>query len=801
MSTRYNTGNPIESTDVRDMSDNAKNLDLFSNSSDMAFDDRFGVERKTIHGMNSEFNSQILNMGFTRIGTFASGATLANPRQTLLWDVANGGDGQEYGWSGTFPKIVHPSSTPSSTGGIAVGAWISRFDPELQIIVFEALRRTYAEAGYNLIGMFSNTGLVVTTVTNVVLWEPTGVAYSYSGTLPHTIADNETPIGNPSWVDRSHAAISFQQAGTGAVPRTAKDKMREVVSLEDFGGVGDGVADDTAAFSNAVAKGQPFHLDGSKTYCLDGASASAAFANMVGIRIYGNGATIRVKGGDWGIKSPIMSGFQDVTFIGDGDKRQRIFVSNYTWFYFVRCKFRNFRFSDLQADTTSVFMYAGATTSAILAPGDSKHGRIVDCDFDGERLSMFGVRIYTEFQAANLNESINYDTQVIGGNYDQFMWNGVEIAGPNTISCGVDGATAYNSGLTPFDMDKGCRNCHVRNVDIDKLTGLPAPFDANTRPVAVSISGYSPESIFSQGNIAENINVKLYVGDLNSVLSNGTAIAAITSSKGDKIRNVNVTLNGTPTSVSQGKMGLAMLILEDTGGSKVETIHSTHASHGIIEQGVTLAAGSIAKNIIDDIACSNPIEGEAIGIAMNNAHQRSYLISGVKLQTTMGVPKFAEATGINWKSQSALAYLDVANSDILQSANFAINAQGSRLGIRDTFFRLPAGSHANFMRAVNTLTWLNLHNVRMNATPLYLDLALAGVTGSYKISSQARNSEFDRFESVVDGDLWVQETAPANPVVENWPLNQRLRKANYTTSTGYEFVRFGAAWRSVGALI
>ena len=111
MSTRYNTGNPIESTDVRDMSDNAKNLDNFSNSKSNEFTDRFGVERKTIHGMNSQFDSHILNMGFTRVGTFAAGATLTNPRQTLLWDIADGGDGQEYGWSGSFPlsgKVVPP---------------------------------------------------------------------------------------------------------------------------------------------------------------------------------------------------------------------------------------------------------------------------------------------------------------------------------------------------------------------------------------------------------------------------------------------------------------------------------------------------------------------------------------------------------------------------------------------------------------------------------------------------------------------------------------------------------------------
>lgn len=41
--------------------------------------------------------------------------------------------------------------------------------------------------------------------------------------------------------------INFLQAGTGAVPRTVQSKLRDVVSVADFGAVGDGVTDDTAA--------------------------------------------------------------------------------------------------------------------------------------------------------------------------------------------------------------------------------------------------------------------------------------------------------------------------------------------------------------------------------------------------------------------------------------------------------------------------------------------------------------------------------------------------------------------------
>ena len=47
--------------------------------------------------------------------------------------------------------------------------------------------------------------------------------------------------------------VSYRPAGTGAVATTAQAKLRESVSVKDFGAVGDGVTDDTAAFVAAMA--------------------------------------------------------------------------------------------------------------------------------------------------------------------------------------------------------------------------------------------------------------------------------------------------------------------------------------------------------------------------------------------------------------------------------------------------------------------------------------------------------------------------------------------------------------------
>ena len=60
----------------------------------------------------------------------------------------------------------------------------------------------------------------------------------------------------------SSELVTFLQSGTGAVQRTTQSKLRDVVSVKDFGAVGDGVTDDTVAIKAAINTGKSVYFPG-----------------------------------------------------------------------------------------------------------------------------------------------------------------------------------------------------------------------------------------------------------------------------------------------------------------------------------------------------------------------------------------------------------------------------------------------------------------------------------------------------------------------------------------------------------
>jgi len=82
----FNTGNPVGSTDARDLHDNAQNLDRFANGDEPEYLDRIGRPRKSLAGIRAEVTEALSNLGYQVIGDYAAGLVVQNYGQVFRKD-------------------------------------------------------------------------------------------------------------------------------------------------------------------------------------------------------------------------------------------------------------------------------------------------------------------------------------------------------------------------------------------------------------------------------------------------------------------------------------------------------------------------------------------------------------------------------------------------------------------------------------------------------------------------------------------------------------------------------------------
>lgn len=135
------TNKPIPSEDPRDLKFNAGKIDEVVTSDAHYYTDRFGVRRWTIAGFQYTAEEAIRNYGYITMDSFEDGATLTLPNQVLRYEAT----GEYYRWDGDFPKAVSSGSTPETSGGVGLGAWVSVGDASLRTELAK-------NDGFNLIG-------------------------------------------------------------------------------------------------------------------------------------------------------------------------------------------------------------------------------------------------------------------------------------------------------------------------------------------------------------------------------------------------------------------------------------------------------------------------------------------------------------------------------------------------------------------------------------------------------------------------------------------------------------------------
>lgn len=134
------TNLPVPSESARDLKFNAGKIDEFVTSKQREYEDRFGNKHYTVEGLRWVAQQAISAFGYITLKSFQLGAPLPNNELTLPNQVLQDeNDGEYYRWDGAFPKQVPAGSTPQSTGGVGVGAWLS---------VGDAILRSYIDANF-----------------------------------------------------------------------------------------------------------------------------------------------------------------------------------------------------------------------------------------------------------------------------------------------------------------------------------------------------------------------------------------------------------------------------------------------------------------------------------------------------------------------------------------------------------------------------------------------------------------------------------------------------------------------------
>lgn len=305
--------------------------------------------------------------------------------------------------------------------------------------------------------------------------------------------------------------IDFTQQGTGAVSRTVANKFYEMVSVKDFGAVGDGVTDDTAAIQAALNASLSVNFgDSSNNYLI----TSPLTMQPVG-KIYAEGASIiagavmtaalirasntkvvglRIDCGNY----PNVAGVAPVVQYGalagmqfleiNSTSTQDCIVTRYIFGYYiisrtagVKCydhEFVNctafsgpaptFTFNDLNTSNAQFGLQAGSETSAF--PSDPTAWTQAMYD---EASDVYDIRV-VNFRAIGGQYGVSLRRasrcSVIGGTF-KWMSRAVSIQ-HQCRQVTVQGATIYDVNTSGVHCAQGTSHVEIQGCTFRGVTGL-----------------------------------------------------------------------------------------------------------------------------------------------------------------------------------------------------------------------------------------------------------------------------------------------------------------------------------------
>ncbi len=254
-------------------------------------------------------------------------------------------------------------------------------------------------------------------------------------------------------------AVPFLQAGTGATTRSVQAKLRDTVSVKDFGAVGDGVTDDSAA-------------------------VQAAINTMT------SGGTLVFPFGTYKINTSILVPYSNITIIGNSST---IDATTLAYNAAVRGSGAVFRFvSPNPTNTTTLASTAaaGATTLTLTSATNAAIGKLI-------RSSSNEIQYRNATAIAYYNDQ-NKIVNVVGSTVTlESPLQYPLTVGPSVVSIGlqtpisnicVDGFSMLGGGVRQNPLGNGLGPCGVWGAGVENITITNCKF-YGFQGIAVGIDG------------------------------------------------------------------------------------------------------------------------------------------------------------------------------------------------------------------------------------------------------------------------------------------------------------------------
>ena len=377
-----------------------------------------------------------------------------------------------------------------------------------------------------------------------------------------------TDLANASASLAGSRLSGFRQTGTGAVARTVDAKLKDTVSVKDFGAVGDGVTDDTAAIQAAITAGA-----NKEVYFPSGTYVATSLTISNPCRLFGNGILnktttvnlpfititsndvdidgLEFRGGTYNTV-PTTVRNQDATFKVYGASS----TNPYRRFNFTNLKINGFghigidiRWCENVVVTGCVITYMGyaGVLFESIVNGIIGYNTISFIDAVSGGTDRYGISLSRDPTKTTTLSTWTQNVVVIGNVVtDIRTWTGIDTHAP--LNCQIIGniiARCFNGTYVQYDSTVYAYNQPGKNVRI-----------ANNLIIGRSILTENGISLASLGSSTVGFNENIIIEN-NTVIgcglySGGGASISLSYTKNGIVRN-NTTLKaiGTCLSMSQ----------------------------------------------------------------------------------------------------------------------------------------------------------------------------------------------------------------------------------------------------------